>query len=118
MVIRVAMPVVGNRLSEHFGHAEKFLFFDIEDGKITAMEIVPAPEHIEGSYPQWIKDNEANILIASGIGPKAIEMLKSFGITVITNVVPDDPRKIIEDFLANRLDTTYQEVCDHEHHHH
>ncbi len=118
MLIRIAMPVIGEKLSEHFGHAEKFVFFDVEDGKITTTEIIPAPQHIEGSFPQWIKENKANILIVSGIGPKAVDMLNSFGITVITNVVPDNPRKIVEDFLANKLDTTYKEVCDHGEHHH
>ncbi len=118
MPIRIAMPVIGDRLSEHFGHAEKFMFFDVEDGKVVAIEIVPAPEHMEGSYPQWIKENNANILIASGIGPRAVDILKNYGITVITNVVPDEPRKIVEDFLANKLDTTYKEVCDHDEHHH
>ncbi len=117
-MIRVAVPMIGDRLSEHFGHAEKFGFFEIEDGKVLAVEIEPAPEHFEGSFPQWVKSKGADVVIVAGIGPKAIEMFESFGIRVITNVVPDKARKLVEDFINNRLDVTYKEVCDHEHHHH
>ncbi len=117
MIIKVAMPVEQNALSPHFGHAEKFMFFDIEDGKILATEITPTPEHMEGSFPEWIKSNKANVVIVSGIGPKAVEILEAAGITVITNVVPENPRKIVEDFINNKLDTSYADVCDHEHHH-
>lgn len=119
MIVRVAIPVENNMLSPHFGHAENFLFFDIEDGKILSTEITPTPEHMEGSFPEWIKSNKANVVIVSGIGPKAVEILENSGITVITNVVPDKPRKLVEDFINNKLDTSYEEVCDHsEHHHH
>jgi predicted Fe-Mo cluster-binding NifX family protein len=122
VIIKVAMPVENNLLSPHFGHAEKFLFFDIEDGKILSTEITPTPEHMEGSFPEWIKSNNANVVIVSGIGPKAVEILEQSGITVITNVVPDKPRKIVEDFINNKLDTSYEDVCEHdehhEHHHH
>ncbi len=118
MIIKVAMPVEKDKLSPHFGHAEKFMFFDIEDGKVLATEITPTPEHMEGSFPEWIKSNNANVVIVSGIGPKAVEILQDAGLTVITNVVPDNPRKIVEDFINNKLDTSYEDVCDHEHHEH
>ncbi len=112
-IIKVALPVENNKLSEHFGHAERFMFFDIEEGKIISTEITQTPEHIEGSFPQWIKSNNADVIIVSGIGPKAIEMFNNVGIKVITNVVPNEPRKVVEDFINNRLDTSYEEVCEH-----
>jgi predicted Fe-Mo cluster-binding NifX family protein len=117
MIMRIAMPVERDILSAHFGHAEKFVFFDVEDGKILSTEITSTPEHMEGSFPDWIKSNKANVIIVSGIGPKAVEIFESAGITVITNVVPDKPRKIVEDFINNKLDTSYEEVCEHDHNH-
>ncbi len=116
-MIRVVVPMIGDELSEHFGHAEKFGFFEIENGKILSLEIEPAPEHFEGSFPQWVKSKNADVVIVAGIGPKAVEMFENLGIKVITNVVPDKARKLVEDFIENRLDVTYKEVCDHEHHH-
>ncbi|AEA33476.1 NifB/NifX family molybdenum-iron cluster-binding protein [Hippea maritima] len=116
-MIRVAMPIEDDRLCEHFGHAPKFAFFDIEDGKVTSTQIEPSPEHYEGSFPQWIKEKGADAVIVAGIGPKAKELFESFGIKVISNAIPKDARELIEDFIANRLDLSYQEVCDHEHHH-
>ncbi len=118
MIMKIAIPVENNLLSQHFGHAEKFLFFDVEDGKIISTEIAPTPEHMEGSFPEWIKQNKADVLIVSGIGPKAVEILNDSGITVITNAVPEKPRKIVEDFINNKLDTSYEEVCNHDEHHH
>ncbi|WP_051904452.1 NifB/NifX family molybdenum-iron cluster-binding protein [Hippea jasoniae] len=115
-MIRVAMPLENDNLSEHFGHASKFAFFEIEDGKITTVEIEPAPEHFEGSFPNWIASKNADVIIVAGIGPKAVEIFESKGIRVITNVVPKDARSIVEDFIANKLDVSYKEVCDHHNH--
>ncbi len=117
MLTRVAIPVEGEILSPHFGHADKFMFFDIDDGKIVSTEITPTPEHMEGSFPDWIKSNKANVVIVTGIGPKAVEMFNQAGITVITNAVPDKPRKIVEDFIDNKLDTSYDSVCEHSNSH-
>lgn len=115
MMIRVAIPVDRGILSAHFGHASEFMFFDIENRKIVATETTPTPEHMEGSFPEWIKSQNADILIVSGIGPKAVDIFNAANIEVITNVVPESPRKIIEDFINNKLDKTYEDVCEHHH---
>ena len=117
-MIRVIMPIEDDKLCEHFGHAPKFAIYEIEDGKVLTVEIEPAPEHYEGSFPQWIKSKNVDVVIVAGMGPKAKDMLESSGIRVITNVVPKNAREIVEDFIANKLDVSYKEVCDHEHHHH
>ncbi len=117
-MIRVAMPIEGDNLCEHFGHAPKFAFFDIENGKVELMQIEPAPEHFEGSFPQWVKQKNADVVIVAGIGPKAKELFESFGIRVISNVRPKKAKELVEDFIANRLDLSYQEVCDHHEHNH
>ncbi len=104
---KVAIPVLEGKLSPHFGKADKFMFFEIEDGKIMFVEVVPAPEHVEGSFPEWIKSNGANVVIAGGIGAKAIERFNSYGIKVIPNVSPDDARKIIDDYINGTLDRSF-----------
>ncbi len=114
-MIRIAIPVDKGILSPHFGHASEFMFFDVEDKKIVATETTQTPEHMEGSFPEWIKSKNADMLIVSGIGPKAVDILNAANIEVITNAVPESPRKIVEDFINNKLDRTYEDVCEHNH---
>jgi predicted Fe-Mo cluster-binding NifX family protein len=52
-MVRVVIPVInekGERLSEHFGRAPFFAWFDLEDGKVVDKGVKPNDsEHFGGS---------------------------------------------------------------------
>jgi len=74
-------------VSAHFGRCPFFLLAEA-DGKMAAVsEVVPNPysgAHQPGAVPHFIHDLGANVIIAGGMGPKAIEMFHGFGIDVAT----------------------------------
>ena len=43
MIKKVALPVVNGKLSEHFGHARLFQFFEIEDNEIINSQAKEPP---------------------------------------------------------------------------
>ena len=43
--MKIAMPVQGGKLSQHFGHSEQFSLFEIEDQSIRGREDVTPPPH-------------------------------------------------------------------------
>ena len=50
-------------------------------------EVVPNPyrgAHQPGAVPRFIRDMGADVIIAGGMGPRAIEMFHGFGIDVAT----------------------------------
>ncbi len=115
--MKVALPVVGGRLSSHFGHCEAFAFFDVEGGNITNRKSIPSPEHQPGLLPVWLAQQGANVVIAGGMGPRAVELLEQNGITVVLGAMENDPEKAVLSYLSNTL-STGDNACDHDHESH
>ena len=124
--MRIAIPSEdGNGLesnvSMHFGRCKYYTFIDIEDGKIKGTEVVKVPfeEHGYGDLPNFVKKNGANLVIAYGMGARAIDYFNELGIDVITGVsgkIKDVIKKFLEGTLS--IDERWKERGDfglHEH---
>lgn len=111
--MKVALPVVGGQLSQHFGHCEAFAFYDVENGAITNRQSLPSPEHQPGLLPVWLAQQGANVVIAGGMGPRAVDLLEQNGITVVLGAMENDPEKAVLGYLDNSL-STGGNVCNHD----
>jgi predicted Fe-Mo cluster-binding NifX family protein len=113
--MRVALPIEGDKLSPHFGHCERFAFFDIEEesADIADWHAVAAPEHRPGLLPGWLADLGVTVVIAGGMGPRAVELFRHRGIDVIIGAEEDDPEQAVRSYLKGAL-ATGENVCDHD----
>jgi predicted Fe-Mo cluster-binding NifX family protein len=109
---KLALPVVNSRLSEHFGHARSFQFFEIEDNVIVTSYTKEPPPHQEGVLPRWLADEKVSDLLVGGIGPKAVEILYANGINVYVNVEVDAADNVALDFINGDLKFG-QNYCHH-----
>jgi predicted Fe-Mo cluster-binding NifX family protein len=74
-------------VSAHFGRCPFFLLAEANGTRATVSEVVPNPyrdSHRPGAVPRFIRDMGADVIIAGGMGPRAIEMFHDFGIDVAT----------------------------------
>lgn len=111
--MKYAVPVSGGAMSPHFGHCEQFAFFDVdEQKKIIRKEFVNSPEHQPGLLPAWLAEKGASVIIAGGMGPRAIELFQQSGIDVVLGAVETDPEKAVLSHLNGSL-TTAENICDH-----
>ncbi len=110
--VRIAIPVVGGAISEHFGHSEKFEVYTVKDGKIEGSEDLVPPPHEPGVIPKWLNGIGANVIITGGIGRKAVELFNSYGITVVSGVSAMTAREAAEKYVEGNLDST-GETCSH-----
>ena len=110
--MRIAIPTVGGRLSLHFGHCEKFALVDVENGAITGSQMLGPPGHEPGVLPRWLREQGAEIVIASGMGQRAQDIFAANGIQVIVGAQPEEPLKIVRAYLDGALQTG-DNVCDH-----
>lgn len=112
--MKYAIPVVGGTMSPHFGHCEQFAFFDVDEQKkeITHKEFITSPEHQPGLLPRWLAQQGAGVVITSGMGPRAVDLLHQHGINVVLGVVESDPEQAIFSYLSGSL-TTGDNICDH-----
>lgn len=115
--MKVALPIAGDKLSPHFGHCEKFAFYDIKEGstEIDSQTTLPSPVHQPGVLPGWLADQGATVVIAGGMGPRAVELLQLRGITVVLGAAESDPEQAVLGYLNGSL-ATGENVCDHDSH--
>jgi ATP-binding protein involved in chromosome partitioning len=112
--LKIAVPVTSGVLSSHFGHCEHFVLFDVEaDGKtIARREVLTPPPHEPGTFPRWLHEQGATIIIAGGMGSRAQSLFDQNGIRVVVGASVAEPDALVRDFLDGRL-ATGANVCDH-----
>ena len=110
----IAVPVSDGCVSQHFGHADTFLFFSCnpETKEILKQDAVTPPEHAPGILPPWLAEQGATVIIASGIGGRAVDLLRSQNIQVASGAVGENPEEMVRQFLAGSLECT-EAVCNH-----
>ncbi len=105
---RIAIPLNGGQFSSHFGGADAFFFVDADpdSGKILKTEVHEAPPHEQGAFPRWVRSHGATVVLAGGMGPRAVQMFESFGVRVVTGVAGGEPQAIAGAFISGTLETS------------
>jgi len=112
--MRIAVPQADGRLAQHFGHCQEFVFFDVDQESKTVVrkKVVTAPEHQPGLLPPWLASHNTQIIIAGGMGGRALSLFDSHGIQVLLGAPPEPPEDLVQAFLAGNL-RMGRNVCDH-----
>jgi predicted Fe-Mo cluster-binding NifX family protein len=115
--MKIAIPLSGGQLSQHFGHCEQFLFVDadMEQHRVLGKNVETAPEHAPGLLPRWLAERGVDTVIAAGVGARAQELLSASSVKVLTGVSATDPDSLIGDFLSGGLETGSNQ-CNHSAH--
>lgn len=116
--MRIAIPISGNSLEQHFGHCEKFAMLDVADeaNAVSAVTEIPAPEYQPGLLPPWLKDHGVTLVIAGGMGARALSLLQEASIEVITGAPSEDAATLARQYLEGALpsiERTCGHVCKH-----
>lgn len=117
--MKIAIPTADGRLCTHFGHCREFALVSIDPEKkeIINTEMIPPPPHEPGVLPQWLRQMGCDLVIAGGMGQRAISMFNHYGIRLYTGAPSKTPREIVTDFMHDNL-VTGENLCngpDHMH---
>jgi len=112
--MRIAIPVTQGVLAAHFGHCERFALFDVEEpaGNITDRRQLDSPPHQPGLLPAWLAERGADMIIAGGMGQRAVGLFTSHGIRVLLGAPSVSPEDVVNQYLAGTLELG-ENVCDH-----
>jgi ATP-binding protein involved in chromosome partitioning len=115
--MRIAIPVSGGRLAQHFGHCEVFALVDVDPvtRQTTASTEVAAPEHQPGLLPPWLKERGVNLVIAGGMGSRAHSLFESVSIEVLSGAPSETVATLVRQYLDGTL-ATGRNTCDHSAH--
>jgi predicted Fe-Mo cluster-binding NifX family protein len=74
--------------------------------------VLTPPPHEPGTFPKWLHEQGATIIIAGGTGSRAQSLFGENGIQVVVGVAGGEPDFIVGEFLAGRL-AKGANICDH-----
>lgn len=102
-------------VSAHFGRCPHYVMVEVEEGKLGPATVLPNPyfeAHRPGVVPSFLRDQGANVILAGGMGPRAIGMFHGFGIEVATGAI-GNVGKVLEAYLRGEIQGTAP--CAHDH---
>jgi len=111
----IAVPIREGRFSSHFGGAEAFALYIVDDESREVSEqcLAAPPEHGRGVFPMWLRKQGVTTILAGGMGPRASNILVGHGIDVVLGADGDDPETMVRAYLDGTLSFS-GELC-HEH---
>ena len=112
--MKIAVAAMGKEVAGHFGHCENFIFFEAQNGAITAEDSIPNPGHRPGFLPNFLADHGAEVIISGGMGGGAVDIFNERGVEVIIGA-QGDAREAVEAYLKGQLKSTGS-VCHHHEH--
>ena len=84
--MKLAIALDGENVSQHFGHCDQYAIFHIDGSNAIHHENLKSPKHEPGKLPVFLAEHKVNMVIAGGMGPKAVELFNERGIKVILGV--------------------------------
>ncbi len=112
--MRIAIPVTDGKLSAHFGHCEEFAIVDVDEQTKEISNIVKLqpPVHQPGLLPQWLNEQQADVIIAGGMGQRAQQLFAQNNIKVLVGASDQAPEQLVKAYLNDTLETG-DNICDH-----
>lgn len=101
--MKIAVPVSGGKLSSHFGHCEAFAMLDVEKTEVIRRADEAPPPHAPGVLPAWLAERGVTMVIAGGMGPKALELFAQNNIRVVVGAPVEAPEILVSGFLEGSL---------------
>ena len=112
--MRIAIPLAEGKLTPHFGHCQTFALINVDPDTRTILnreDVVPPP-HEPGVLPRWLAEQGAGLVIAGGMGGRAVSLLDERNIQVLVGAPVDHPENLVNAYLAGNL-TLGSNACDH-----
>ena len=92
-------------VSPHFGRCPHYILVDVEDHQVTGVQEVDSPfygHHQPGQVPGFIHSLGANVMLAGGMGGRAIMFFEQLGIEGVTGAY-GTVRQSVERYLGGQL---------------
>jgi len=103
------------KISMHFGRCPFYTFLDMDGDQVKAWQVVDNPyfgNHVPGKVPEFIHSQKTDVMIAGGMGPRAIEFFDGYGIEAVTGAF-GKIKDMLDAYLRGELRGAG--ACHHDH---
>ncbi len=104
-----------SEMSMHFGRCPNYTLVDVDGQDVKDVQVINNPyfkKHEPGVVPGYMNDQAINVMIAGGMGPRAIQLFQGFGIEVATGVA-GKVENVLKAYIEGRISGTAP--CSHDH---
>ncbi len=108
---------MNSRVAAHFGRCPYYIMVEIQGNKTGSVEAVANPyyqAHQPGQVPAFIKSQKADVIIAGGMGQRAVGLFDQYGIEAVTGA-SGQVEQALAAYLSGSLRGT--SPCSHDHTH-
>ncbi|MBN1514270.1 MAG: NifB/NifX family molybdenum-iron cluster-binding protein, partial [Phycisphaerae bacterium] len=93
---------------------EQFAVLEVDPAAQTVLksEYLVPPAHEPGVLPRWLHGQGVNVIIAGGMGQRAVQLFTQNGVKVVVGASGGTPDEIATAYLAGTLEAG-DNVCDH-----
>ena len=110
--MKIAATYENGSVYGHFGHTAQFKLYDVENGAVTSVQVVPTNGSGHGALAGFLADHGVDCLICGGIGPGAQKALSDTGIKLYAGC-SGDADQCVASLLAGTLAYAEAATCDH-----
>ena len=110
--MKIAVTYENGSVYGHFGHTAQFKLYDVENGAVTSVQVVPTNGSGHGALAGFLADHGVDCLICGGIGPGAQKALSDTGIKLYAGC-SGDADQCVASLLAGTLAYAEAATCDH-----
>lgn len=110
VVVRVALPVAGGRVTGVVENARRFALVDVEASsmRVIKREDVEAPATAEDTgdaavLSVWLREQGVQVLLCGAMPEDARVLCAERGVQVVLDTAPDIPEELIGEYLAGSL---------------
>ncbi len=111
--MKIAIAKDGDQVSAHFGHCEGYAIYWVEGATLWREDDLASPGHEPGRLPVFLSEHGVSLVIAGGMGPRAVELFAQNGIEVILGV-GGTVDCVAEEYVAGSL-SAGESSCHHGH---
>ena len=124
MPLRIAISAdnkndLDSSVSPHFGRCLCYILVDVERREIKAVTAVDNPyhgNHAPGQVPAFIHSQGADVMLAGGMGHRAVNFFQQYGIEAVTGA-SGTVRQAVQSYLGGDLQGA-EPCAESQHHHH
>jgi predicted Fe-Mo cluster-binding NifX family protein len=116
---KIAIPIKNNHVDSHFGHAEQFQVYTMQNGEIRDSEKVDSLQGCgcKSNIIGILKEKGVSLMLAGNMGEGAFQKLNAAGIEVIRGCT-GKTESVLEKYLSGLLEDEAGHCSSHGHHRH